>query len=102
MIVARQALAEESQNPVIELLNNLPKNADTQFETTKINGGKALKTMIGEWLDNPSHWLDSGKLDVRVASESVPPEQVDRLKLEYTLRLIIAVAKQATKEKNNE
>jgi len=102
MIVARQALAEESQNPVIELLNNLPKNADTQFETTKVNGGKALKTLIGEWLDNPSHWLDSGKLDIRVASESVPPEQVDRLKLEYTLRLIMAVAKQATKENHNE
>lgn len=102
MIVARQALAEESQNPVIELLNNLPKNADTQFETTKVNGGKALKTLIGEWLDNPSNWLDSGNLDVRVASESVPPEQIDRLKLEYTLRLIMAVAKQATKENNNE
>jgi len=102
MIVARQALAEESQNPVIELLNNLPQNADTQFETTKVNGGKALKTLIGEWLDYPSNWLDSGKLDIRVASESVPPEQVDRLKLEYTLRLIMAVAKQATKENNNE
>lgn len=101
MIVARQAIAEENQNPVLELLNNLPKNADTQFENTKVNG-KAFKKQIGEWLDNPSNWLDLRNLDVRVASESVPPEQVDKLKLEYTLRLIMAVAKQATKESKNE
>jgi CRISPR-associated protein Csx10 len=101
MIVARQAIAEENQNPVLELLNNLPKNAETQFENTKVNG-KALKKQIGEWLDNPSNWLDLRNLDVRVASESVPPEQVDRLKLEYTLRLIMAIAKQATKESKNE
>jgi CRISPR-associated protein Csx10 len=101
MIVARQAIAEENQNPVLELLNNLPKNADTQFENAKVNG-KAFKKQIYEWLDNPSTWLDLQNLDVRVASESVPPEQVDRLKLEYTLRLIMAVAKQATKENKNE
>ncbi len=101
MIVARQAIAEENQNPVLELLNNLPKNADTQLENTKVNG-KAFKKQICEWLDNPSNWLDLRNLDVRVASESVPPEQVDRLKLEYTLRLIMAVAKQATKESKNE
>jgi CRISPR-associated protein Csx10 len=101
MIVARQAIAEENQNPVLELLNNLPKNADTQLENTKVNG-KAFKKQICEWLDNPSNWLGLRNLDVRVASESVPPEQVDRLKLEYTLRLIMAVAKQATKESKNE
>lgn len=101
MIVARQAIAEENQNPVLELLNNLPKNADTQFENTKVNG-KAFKKQICEWLDNPSNWLDLRNLDIRVASESVPPKQVDRLKLEYTLRLIMAVAKQATKENKNE
>ena len=101
MIVARQAIAEGNQNPVLELLNNLPKNADTQFENTKVNG-KAFKKQICEWLDNPSNWLDLRNLGVRVASESVPPEQVDRLKLEYTLRLIMAVAKQATKESKNE
>jgi CRISPR-associated protein Csx10 len=56
MIVARQAIAEENQNPVLELLNNLPKNADTQLENTKVNG-KAFKKQICEWLDNPSNWL---------------------------------------------
>jgi CRISPR-associated protein Csx10 len=101
MIVVRQAIAEGNQNPVLELLNNLPKNADTQFENTKVNG-KAFKKQICEWLDNPSNWLDLRNLDIRVASESVPPKQVDRLKLEYTLRLIMAVAKQATKENKNE
>lgn len=101
MILARQAIAEGNQNPVLELLNNLTKNADNQFENTKVNG-KAFKKQICEWLDNPSTWLDFRNLDVRVANESVPPEQIDKLKLEYTLRLIMAVAKQATKENKNE
>ena len=101
MMVVRQALAEESKNPVLELLNNLPKNADSQFEDTKVNG-TAFKKQICEWLDNPSTWLSSRDLEVKIAGESVSPEQVDRLKLEYTLRLILAVAKQATKENKNE
>ena len=83
------------------MIKNLTKNDDNQFENTKVNG-KAFKKQICEWLDNPSTWLDFRNLDVRVANESVPPEQIDKLKLEYTLRLIMAVAKQATKENKNE
>jgi CRISPR-associated protein Csx10 len=97
IIVARQALTEERKNPVIDLLENLPKNANSQFEDTRING-KSFNKQIREWLNGQDFWLDSQHLEVSIAGESVPPNLVDKLKLEYTLRLIMAVAKKATKE----
>ncbi|OYD99390.1 hypothetical protein CDG77_01630 [Nostoc sp. 'Peltigera membranacea cyanobiont' 213] len=101
MIVGRQSLNQGSKNPVIQLLENLPKNANRQFEDTKINN-KSFKTQICEWLNDPSIWIDSSYLEVKVAGESVPLDLVEKLKLEYTLRLIMAVAKKATKDKQNE
>jgi len=101
MIVGRQALNEGSKNPVIKLLENLPKNANRQFEDTKINY-KSFKTQIYEWLNNPIIWIDSSCLEVKVAGESVPLSLVEKLKLEYTLRLIMVVAKKAIKDKQNE
>ncbi|AFZ60966.1 hypothetical protein H6G54_11150 [Anabaena cylindrica FACHB-243] len=102
MIVCRQALNEENKNPVIKLLENLPKNANRQFEGTKINHKQSFKTQIYEWLNNPNTWIDSSYLEVKVAGESVLLDLVEKLKLEYTLRLIIAVAKQAVKDKQDE
>jgi CRISPR-associated protein Csx10 len=100
MIVTRQALTEESKNQVFALLKNLPKNANSQFEDTRVNG-KSLKKQICEWLNDPT-WIDSRHLEVSVAGESIYPDMIEKLKLEYTLRLIMAVAKQATKDKKDE
>ncbi len=101
IIVARQALTEESKNPVIELLEHLPKNANSQFEDTRVNG-KSFKKQIGEWLNGQDSWIDSNHFEIKVAGESVSSNLVEKMKLEYTLRLIMAVAKKATKENKNE
>jgi CRISPR-associated protein Csx10 len=101
IIVARQALTEGSKNPVIELLENLPKNATGQFEDTKVNG-KSFKKQICEWLNEPNSWIDSQHLEINIAGESVTSNLVEKLKLEYTLRLIMAIAKKANKENKNE
>jgi CRISPR-associated protein Csx10 len=101
IIVARQALTEGSKNQVIDLLENLPKNASGQFEDTKVNG-KSFKKQICEWLNEPNLWIDSQHLEINVAGESVSSNLVEKLKLEYTLRLIMAIAKKANKENKNE
>jgi CRISPR-associated protein Csx10 len=101
IIVTRQALTEERKNPVIALLENLPKNAKSQFEDTRING-KSFNKQIREWLNGQDSWLDSHHLEVNVAGEPVRSNLVEKLKLEYTLRLIMAVAKKATKENQDE
>jgi CRISPR-associated protein Csx10 len=101
MIVARQSLTEESKNPVFELFSNLPKNANSQFEDTKING-KSFKKQVCEWLNDTSSWIHSRHLEVTIAGESVALDVIEKLKLEYTLRLIIAIAKQATKDNKDE
>lgn len=101
IIVTRQALTEERKNPVIDMLENLPKNANSQFEDTRING-KSFNKQIREWLNGQDSWLDSHHLEVNVAGELVPSNLVEKLKLEYTLRLIMAVAKKATKENQDE
>jgi CRISPR-associated protein Csx10 len=101
IIVARQALTEGCKNPVVELLGKLPKNANSQFEETKIDG-KSFNKQICDWLNEPSTWLDSEHLEVNIAGELVPSNLVEKLKLEYTLRLIMAVAKKAIKENQNE
>lgn len=101
IIVARQALTEERNNPVIDLLEKLPKNANSQFEDTKINS-ISFKKQIGEWLNGQASWIDSNHLEIQVAGESAPSNSVEKLKLEYTLRLIMAVAKKAIKENKYE
>ncbi|MEG4348017.1 hypothetical protein QUB70_32805 [Microcoleus sp. A003_D6] len=101
IIMARQALTEESKSPVINLVENLPKNANSQFEDTKVNG-KPFKKQICEWLNEPNSWIDSQHLEINIAGESVTSNLVEKLKLDYTLRLIIAIAKKANKENKNE
>ena len=101
IIVARQAIAETRKNSVIDLLENLPKNANSQFESTRINS-KSFKKQIYDWLNEPSTWIDSEDLEVNIAGKSVSAGLVEKLKLEYTLRLIMAIAKKAIKENQNE
>ncbi len=101
-LVARQALPTGDCNLVLSLLNNLPSNASNQFEHTKL-GNKSFKQQLDEWLQTPSSWIsNSHELEVRIADveRQWNDELAQREKLieKYTLRLIMAVIKKATKE----
>ncbi|MEG4282709.1 hypothetical protein QUB68_06240 [Microcoleus sp. A006_D1] len=100
--VARQALPSGDCNLVISLLNNLPSNARNQFERTKI-GNKSFRQQLDEWLGNPTDWINGVK-EVKIAGIERKFDddraREDKLAQKYTLRLIMAVAKKATKEKN--
>jgi CRISPR-associated protein Csx10 len=101
MIVARKALNDPKlgNNPnrqqVTELLDNLPSHARDQFEYAKI-GNQSLEQKIKEWISNPSGWIDISP--VIIAGESYDLSQDENLAPKYTLRLIMAIAKKATKE----
>ncbi|GAA6618074.1 RAMP superfamily CRISPR-associated protein [Scytonema sp. NUACC26] len=100
MIVARQALDVCSHQPLNDLLNQLPSNARSQYERTKI-GGKPLKEKIQGWLEQPTEWIENSNLQtVAIADEAA--SLTNELALEYTLRLIMAIAKNAIKEKSDE
>lgn len=91
MIVARQALYDNCNLELIKsLLNNLPSNASNQFEKAE--------AQIQDWIKKPGDWLRSPT--VNIAGETFP--LTEDLRKEYTLRLIMAVAKKANKENNND
>ena len=96
-LFTRQALPDNFELITL-MLNNLPSNAKKQFNT-KING-VSLMERIENWLKNPRDWI--GALQpVKIAD--VERGLTDALAIEYTLRLIEALAKKATKEgKENE
>lgn len=99
ILVARQALAleERDMTNIQTMLNNLPSNASGQFERTKMDHSQiSLKQQLEAWITNPKAWI-SNSPSVTIAH--VKLELSDRLAREYTLRLIMAVAKKATKEK---
>ncbi len=102
--VARQALPSGNCSLVLSLLNDLPSNASNQFERTKI-GTKAFKQQLDQWLRNPTSWI-SNPQDLAVTIADVERKlddersKEDKLAEKYTLKLIMAVAKKATKEKN--
>lgn len=98
--VAQQALLTGDCHLVLSLLNNLPSNARNQFERTKI-GNKSFRQQLDEWLGNPTAWIHGIKVkiaDVERKFDDARARQ-DKLAEKYTLRLIMAVAKKATKEK---
>ena len=99
--VARQALPSGDCNLVISLLNNLPSNARNQFERTKI-GNKSFRQQLDEWLENPSDWINGIEVKIADVERKFDDDRAreDKLAQKYTLRLIMAVAKKATKEKN--
>lgn len=99
MIVARQAINENGNiDLVINLLGNLNSNASRQFEDSKV-GKKALDGQLKEWIKYPTAWLNNLQ-PVTIAGETC--NLTEDLAKEYTLRLIMAVAKKASKEKNND
>ncbi|MBW4650108.1 MAG: CRISPR-associated protein Csx10 [Kastovskya adunca ATA6-11-RM4] len=103
--VARQALSNGDCNLVISLLNNLPSNARNQFERTKIsneNPKKSFKQQLDEWLLNPTDWIKGIEVKIADIDRKFDDDRArqDKLAEKYTLRLIMAVAKKATKERN--
>ncbi|MEG4311467.1 MULTISPECIES: type III-B CRISPR module-associated Cmr3 family protein [unclassified Microcoleus] len=115
MNITRKALTEGKPDPLYELLgrdegtDNLTKTARTQFQQTKMRNGKKLDEKIREWLNNPDSWILSSwgsrpKVDnlpgIKVATQQKTLDA--QLSLEYTLRLIMAVAKKMMKDKNND
>lgn len=98
--VAQQALSTGDCNLVLSLLNNLPYNARNQFDRTKI-GNKSFRQQLDEWLADPTDWINA--IEVKIAGVERRFDDArateDKLAQKYTLRLIMAVAKKATKEK---
>jgi CRISPR-associated protein Csx10 len=99
IIVARQSLDINCRQPLDLLLDNLQSNARTKYDRTKVDG-QLLNQKIKNWLDHPKSWIDGHLEPVAIANETAILS--DELALEYTLRLIMAIAKNATKEKPNE
>ncbi|MEG4496159.1 CRISPR-associated protein Csx10 [Microcoleus sp. F10-C6] len=99
--VARQGLPNGDCSLVISLLNNLPSNAKSQFDRTKI-GDKSFRQQLDEWLSNPTDWINAIKVKISDIERRFDDDRArqDKLAEKYTLRLIMAVAKKATKEKN--
>jgi CRISPR-associated protein Csx10 len=102
-IVARKGLTNPpSFLPIIELLSSLTSHASEQYRNTKVSGDKSLEQQLKDWLIDPiksSSWLNnSHELEVNVAGVTRKLEPDSDLVKEYTLRLIMAVAKKAKKE----
>lgn len=102
MLVARKAIDEKSDQLLRKLLANLPDNTRRQYEKMKVgaSAGVPLRDKLAEWLNNPCKWLEGDIKEVSIAGQTAP--LTDELALEYTLRLIMAIAKNALKEDNNE
>ncbi|MFB8787644.1 MAG: RAMP superfamily CRISPR-associated protein [Potamolinea sp.] len=99
IIVARESLDINCRQPLDLLLDNLPPNARTKYDRTKVTG-QSLNQKIKDWLDTPKGWIDHHLEPVAIANETAA--LTDELALEYTLRLIMAIGKNATKEKPDE
>ena len=106
-LAARQGLAVGSLQPVNDLLDqkNLTKKALQQFQTTRFDRENVpLYEQIKNWSDSPHSWLNLSDSDLEINLSSNISRCINRenstdpLLIEYTLRLIMAVAKQATKE----
>ncbi len=94
-LTARQAL-QNNGNLVISMLDDLPRNAQKQFETKIKVGNKEtpLRSQLEMWLNNPREWITNLEV-VKIANVEI--SLTNELAIEYTLRLVEAVAKKATK-----
>ncbi|MFM6138983.1 MAG: RAMP superfamily protein, partial [Sphaerospermopsis kisseleviana] len=64
---------------------------------------QTLETTIKQWLDNPKDptgWMGTDIKDIDIGDEKCSVS--DSLAMEYTLRLIMAIVKNATKDKKDE
>lgn len=106
-LASREGLITGTFSPVENLLNpdNLTKNAREQFQNTKMKNGESLNNKIISWMNNPSACLikpqERQELEVIIAPDikkDLTHNSENQLLIEYTLRLIMAVAKRAIKE----
>jgi len=106
-LVSRQAIAARNDFSLVKsMLDNLPPNSKKKFEQIKI-GSKSFRDQIEAWLNDPKSWIVSPQdllVKIRdIEAKLVEPLSSNPLAKEYTLRLIEALAKKATKEgKENE
>lgn len=108
-LAARSGLFQTSFQPVQDFLkiDNLTKIALKQFQRSRVKSN-SFYDQLQEWSDsNPFQWLDShnslNQLTVKVSLNPEIQVAIDddvgrQLATQYTLRLIMAVAKQAKKE----
>ena len=105
-IVAQQALTAQSRIPIFRLLRYLPSNARTQFKKTEVLGiaerPKHLDEEIYDLLRKPigNHSWIKNPQELQVEIAGINRKLSLKLAREYTVRLIIAIAKKAKKEKN--
>lgn len=106
-LVSRQAIVAQNDFSLVKsMLDNLPSNSKRKFEQIKIDS-KSFRDQIEEWLNDPKSWIVNPQdLSVKIRNieaKLVEPLSSDSMAKEFTLRLIEAVAKMATKEdKENE
>jgi CRISPR-associated protein Csx10 len=96
-LIARQALPTGNCDLVLVLLNNLPANASGQFERAKINN-ESFKQKLQAWLNNPESSI-TNKHDLALKISDIESNFNRKLEIEYTLKLIMGVAKKAMKER---
>lgn len=101
-LVARRGISSEPVNlqDICEFLNrdNLTKTALEQFQKTRFKQtNESFYSWLQERLKNPQSWIAQPP-EIQLSTE-VKATVDDSLAVEYTLKLIMAVAKQATKEK---
>lgn len=130
VIVARKALLEvqgeqekqaDERKKVVELgarinslLHNLPSNSRKQFEQTILNDGQKFDDKILDLLKEDNTWIQNywhSEAQTRhLVVDNQPTVTIAGVQryfdaytaLEYSIRLIIAVAKKIIKEKNND
>ncbi|NJL81255.1 MAG: CRISPR-associated protein Csx10 [Richelia sp. SM2_1_7] len=107
-IVARQGLTVQSRIPVFRLLRYLPSNARTQFKKTEVLGiaerpkhlDEQIYDLLRKPIENPDSWIKNPQ-ELQVDIAGITQKLTLRLAREYTLRLIIAIAKKLKRRKTN-
>lgn len=104
---ARVGLSREpmSLEPVDSVISNLAKIATNQFKAARMDrGNHSFYQQLGRWINKPTEWMGNlADFDVSIGSNvsrkiAANNSQDDALAIEFTLRLIAAVSKQAYKE----
>jgi CRISPR-associated protein Csx10 len=94
-LVARESINNGNFDMLANLLNNLPKNAAEQFDSAKVEG-KTLMSWLMSNIKEPGKWIvNPDKSTLEIADQKYSFTEV--MKIEYTLRLIMALAKKAAK-----
>lgn len=89
-IIARRALGTGNLQVIKKFLDQLPANAREQFARARV-GHQSLETWIREHLTPvPTEW-DNERLKVSVADVTLEPDR--KMKSDFTLRLLMAMAR---------